>query len=48
MTEILLWMKQSRKRPRVEVSDSTGAGRKASRSSYDTQAHRMGEIDEIL
>ena len=47
-TEILLWMKQSRKRPRVDISDSsTGSGRKASRSSYDTQVQRMGEIDEI-
>ena len=46
--EILLWMKQSRKRPRAEVSDTTaGSGRKTSRSSYDKQTHRMAEIDEI-
>ena len=45
---ILLWMKHSRKRPRAEVSNSpAGPGRKANHSSYDTQAQRMGEIDEI-
>ena len=37
-TEILLWLKHSRKRPRSEVSDSSaGPRRKANRSSYDTQ-----------
>ena len=47
-TDILLYMKHTRKRPRAaEVSESTGPGRKASRSNYDTQAQKMADIDEI-
>ena len=43
---ILLWMKQCRKRPRVEPSSSS-SNRPTSRSNYDYQTQRMAEIDSI-
>ena len=47
-TDILLYIKHTRKRPRAaDDSESTGPGRKASCSNYDTQTQRMAEIDEI-
>ena len=41
-------MKQSKKRPRAEGSDTSAAPRcKSSCSTFDTQAQRMTEIEEI-
>ena len=49
--DIMLWMKQSRKRPHSE-SDNPSSGvplsRKCGRSNYDGQLNRMAQVDEIL
>ena len=49
--EIMLWMKQSRKRPHSESDNPTSdaaLSRKSGRSSYDGQLDKMAQVDEIL
>ena len=47
--EIMLWIKQTRKRPRSENDNPSGDScRKTSRSNYTGQLDKMAEVDEIL
>lgn len=43
--EILLWMKQTRKRPRIEASAKSGGS--TPKSKYEGQIDKMAQLDEI-